>query len=345
MQLSKTSIRVLDIMKIAIFSSKSYDREFLDVANETQGENRHEFTFFEPRLTRETVSLAEGFQAVCVFVHDKLERETLEILRDGGVKLVALRCAGFNNVDLEAAKTLGIGVVRVPVYSPYAVAEHTIGLVLTLNRKFHRAFNRVREGNFALDGLLGFDLHGKTVGVVGTGRIGICFIKIALGFGCRVLVFDPKPNDEIQSLAVETVSMETLLAQSDIVSLHCPLTPSTHYLMNAQTFSQMKRGAMLVNSSRGALVDADAAIDALRSGQLGALGLDVYEEEEGVFYEDHSGQILGDERLLRLLSFPNVVVTGHQAFFTREALENIARTTIDNLNCWESGATCENAVS
>ncbi len=327
-------------MKIAIFSSKSYDREFLNAANA----NRHEFTFFEPRLTRETVSLAEGFEAVCVFVHDKLERETLGILREGGVKLVALRCAGFNNVDIEAAKELGIGIVRVPVYSPYAVAEHTIGLILTLNRKFHRAYNRVREGNFALDGLLGFDLHGKTVGVVGTGRIGICFIKIVLGFGCRVLVFDPKPNDELAALEVENVSMETLLAQSDIVSLHCPLTPSTHYLMNAQSLAQMKRGAMLVNSSRGALIDADAAIDALRSGQLGALGLDVYEEEEGVFYEDHSGQILGDERLLRLLSFPNVIVTGHQAFFTREALENIAQTTIGNLDEWQQNGACENAV-
>ncbi|HVF85597.1 MAG TPA: 2-hydroxyacid dehydrogenase [Abditibacteriaceae bacterium] len=332
-------------MNVAVFSTKPYDREFLRAANTSQQDaSQHELTFFEPRLTRETASLAQGFQSVCVFVHDALDRETLEILHKGGCRLVALRCAGFNNVDLAAAKELEIGVVRVPAYSPYAVAEHAAGLILTLNRKFYRAYNRVREGNFALEGLLGFDLHGKTVGVVGTGRIGLCFIKIMLGFGCRVLVFDPKPNDELKTLAVECVAMEQLLRESDIVSLHCPLTDATHHLMNDETLSAMKRGAMLVNTSRGGLVDAPAVVEALKSGQLGALGLDVYEEEEGVFYEDHSGRIIGDDVLLRLLSFPNVVVTGHQAFFTREALENIAGTTIGNLSEWQESGACKNAV-
>ena len=327
-------------MKIAIFSTKPYDREFLEAANARQ----HEMTFFEPRLTIETASLAEEFDAVCVFVHDKLDRETLQVLKDGGTKLVALRCAGYNNVDLEAAREMEIGVVRVPAYSPYAVAEHAMGLILTLNRKFHRAFNRVREGNFALEGLLGFDLHGKTIGVVGTGRIGLCFIRIALGFGSRVLVFDPQPSNELKTLDVQLVEMPQLLHESDIVSLHCPLTPQTHHLMNAQTLSQMKRGAMLINTSRGALVDANAVIESLKSGQIGALGLDVYEEEDAVFYEDRSGQIIGDDTLMILLSLPNVVITGHQAFFTREALENIAQTTIGNLNQWNESGACDNAV-
>ncbi len=327
-------------MKIAIFSTKPYDREFLEAANARQ----HEMTFFEPRLTIETASLADEFDAVCVFVHDKLDRETLQVLKDGGTNLIALRCAGYNNVDLEAAREMEIGVVRVPAYSPYAVAEHAMGLILTLNRKFHRAFNRVREGNFALEGLLGFDLHGKTIGVVGTGRIGLCFIRIALGFGSRVLVFDPQPSNELKTLDVQLVEMPQLLHESDIVSLHCPLTPQTHHLMNAQTLSQMKRGAMLINTSRGALVDANAVIESLKSGQIGALGLDVYEEEDAVFYEDRSGQIIGDDTLMLLLSLPNVVITGHQAFFTREALENIAQTTIGNLNQWNESGACDNAV-
>ena len=332
-------------MKVSIFSSKPYDRQFLNAANDNaRNDMRHELTFFEPRLTTETASLAEGFEAVCVFVHDKLDREVLQTLHDGGCRFVTLRCAGFNNVDVDAAREMGIGVARVPAYSPYAVAEHAAGLILTLNRKFHRAFNRVREGNFALEGLLGFDLHGKTVGVVGSGKIGVCFVRIMLGFGCRVLVYDPAPSEELKSLNVEMVSLESVLAQSDIVSLHCPLLPQTHHLMNAQTLSQMKRGAMLINTSRGALVDANAVVEALKSRHLGALGLDVYEEEAGVFYEDHSDRVLEDDTLSRLLSFPNVVVTGHQAFFTREALENIAQTTIGNLNQWNESGACDNAV-
>jgi D-lactate dehydrogenase len=328
-------------MKVAVFSAKPYDRVFLAEAND----GRHELAWFESRLSSETVALAEGYDAVCVFVHDGLDRATLGVLRRGGARFVALRCAGFNNVDLVAARELGIGVARVPAYSPYAVAEHAVGLILALNRKFHRAFNRVREGNFALEGLLGFDLHGKTVGVIGTGRIGICFIRIMRGFGCRVLAFDPMPSPELKTLEVELVSLPELLAASDIVSLHCPLTPQTHHLINGETLAAMKPGAMLINTSRGALVDAGAVVEALKSGQLGALGLDVYEEEEGLFYEDHSGSIIGDDTLMRLLSFPNVLITGHQAFFTREALENIAQTTIGNLTQWQETGTCRNLVT
>ena len=330
-------------MKIAVFSTKPYDQTFLEDTNAADG-LRHDLTFLEPRLSVETAPLAAGHDAVCAFVNDVLDRGALEILHNGGTRLIAMRCAGFNNVDLETAKALGIGVVRVPAYSPYAVAEHAVGLMLTLNRKFYRAYNRVREGNFALDGLLGFDMHGKTVGVVGTGKIGICTIRILLGFGCRVLAFDPFPNSELETLNVEKVELEPLLQQSDVVSLHCPLTPETHHLINAQTLEQMKPGAMLINTSRGALIHTIDAIEALKSGHLGSLGIDVYEEEGRWFFEDFSGQVINDDVLMRLLSFPNVVVTGHQAFFTREALTNIARTTVDNITEWEHTGACRTAV-
>jgi D-lactate dehydrogenase len=330
-------------MKVAVFSTKPYDRAFLAEANEAQAAP-HALRFFEPHLSAETAPLAAGHEAVCTFVHDRLDRALLETLRELGVRFIALRCAGFNQVDVDAARELGLCVARVPAYSPYAVAEHAAGLIVLLNRKLHRAYNRVREGNFALEGLLGFDLHGKSVGVVGTGRIGLCFIRIMLGFGCRVLVYDPMPNAELSSLGVELVELPRLLAESDIVSLHCPLTPQTHHLISDQTLAQMKNGAMLINTSRGALVDARAAIEALKSGKLGALGMDVYEEEEGVFYEDRSGEIIGDDTLMLLLSFPNVVITGHQAFFTREALTNIAQTTIANLTQWEQSGACANCV-
>lgn len=325
-------------MKVAVFSSKPYDEKFLQAAN--AGET-HEFTFLEPHLSAETAPLAAGYEAVCIFVHDKVDRAVLEILHSGSTRLVALRCAGFNNVDLDAARELGIGVVRVPAYSPYAVAEHAVGLILSLNRKLHRAYNRVREGNFALEGLLGFDLHGKTVGVVGIGRIGIAFARIMRGFGCKVLAHDVVSTSE----EFENVSLERVLRESDIVSLHCPLTPETFHLINAQTIQEMKPGAMLINTSRGALVDAAALIEPLRSGQIGALGLDVYEEEDGVFYEDRSGAVWGDDTLMLLMSFPNVLITGHQAFFTREALGNIAQTTMENLKQWEQTGACENSVN
>lgn len=325
-------------MKVAVFGTKPYDRKFLEAAASGTG---HVLTFLEPRLSKETAALADGHEAVCVFVHDKLSREALQILHEGGTRFVALRCAGFNNVDLEAARELGIGVARVPAYSPYAVAEHAVGLILSLNRKLHRAYNRAREGNFALEGLLGFDLHGKTVGVVGIGRIGHAFASIMRGFGCKVLVHDAfTTNNEF-----ENVSLEQLLRESDIVSLHCPLTPDTFHLINAQTIAQMKPGAMLINTSRGGLVEASAVIEPLRSGHLSALGLDVYEEEDGVFYEDHGGAVWGDDTLMLLMAFPNVLITGHQAFFTREALENIAHTTMDNLSQWENTGTCANCVS
>ena len=330
-------------MKVAIFSTKPYDRQFLSAANSLL-ETPHDLTFFEPRLTLETAPLAAGHEAVCCFVHDVLDRDVLGVLRNSHCKLVALRCAGFNKVDLKAAQEMGIGVARVPAYSPYAVAEHAVGLILALNRKLHRAYNRVREGNFALEGLLGFDLHGKTVGVVGLGRIGINFARIMQGFGCRVLAHDDFAPGDAFGDQFEKVSLEVLLAQSDVVSLHCPLTDDTFHLINAQTLAQMKPGAMLINTSRGALLDAKDVIAPLRSGQLSALGLDVYEEEEGVFYEDHSNQILSDDTLMLLLSFPNVLITGHQAFFTREALENIARTTVDNLTQWQQNGNCVNCV-
>ncbi len=331
-------------MNVAVFSTKPYDRRFLEAANSEAG-NGHELLFLEAQLGADTALLAQGHDAVCAFVNDVLDAPTLHVLAEGGVKFIAMRCAGFNNVDLPVAQELGIGVARVPAYSPFAVAEHATALILGLNRKTHRAYNRVREGNFALEGLLGFDLHGKTVGVVGTGKIGVCFVRIMLGFGCRVVCHDPFPSPDLDELNVEFTSLPDLLAQSDIVSLHCPLSPETHHLISTPTLEKMKRGAFLINTSRGGLVDTRAAIEALRTGQLGALGLDVYEEEASLFFEDRSDELLRDDVFARLLSFSNVMVTGHQAFFTREALENIAATTVGNLNDWANERGGRNLVS
>jgi len=314
-------------VKVAIFSAKKYDREFLNAANNS----RHELRFFEPHLNEETIGLATGFEAVCVFVNDQVNAAVIAKLRSLGVRLVALRCAGYNNVDLSAAIRHGITVVRVPAYSPYAVAEHAIALMLALNRKVHRAYNRVREGNFALDGLIGFDMHDKTVGLVGTGQIGTVVAQILSGFGCPILAFDPFPNATCRSLGVRYVELNELLAQSDIISLHCPLTQEDKHMINGAAIRRMKNGVMLINTSRGALLDTVAIIQGLKSGRIGYLGLDVYEEEEEIFFEDRSGLILSDDVFARLLTFPNVVITGHQAFFTREALLNIAATTIDNI--------------
>lgn len=327
-------------MKVAVFSAKRYDREFLEAA----GAGRHSLRFLDSRLDEETCSLAAGFDAVCVFVNDTLNAAVLETIAAFGVKLIALRCAGFNNVDLAAAERLGLGVVRVPAYSPHAVAEHAVGLVLALNRKLHRAYNRVREGNFALDGLLGFDLHGRTVGVVGAGRIGTVFAGIMSGFGCRVLVYDPTPEPGRLPVGAETVALDTLFSSSDIISLHCPLTPENYHLISAHVLAKMKPGVMLINTSRGALIDTPAVIAGLKSGRVGALGLDVYEEEGDLFFEDLSDSIIPDDVFSRLLTFPNVVITGHQAFFTREALENIAHTTMANLAEWEATGACKNPV-
>jgi D-lactate dehydrogenase len=279
-------------MKIAVFSTKAYDREFLWAASEGRG---HDLHFFEPALARETARLAEGFPTVCVFVNDRLDAEVLEQLAAGGTRLIALRCAGFNNVDLEAAERLGIRVVRVPAYSPYSVAEHAVGMMLTLNRKFHKAYNRVREGNFSLDGLLGFDFHGRTAGIIGTGKIGVCTARILAGFGCRILAHDPYENDEIKAIGGCYVGLDELLAQSDIVTLHCPLTPQSHHLIDAARLSKMKSGAMLINTGRGALIDTRAVIHALKTGKLGALGIDVYEEEGDLFFRDLSDKLILDD--------------------------------------------------
>ena len=316
-------------MRVAVFSTKAYDRRFLDEANAA---GRHELVYLEPRLDAATAPAAAGCQAVCAFVNDQLDAGVLAALHGFGVRMAALRSAGFNHVDLAAAARLGIAVGRVPEYSPYAVAEHTVALVLTLNRKIHRAHARVREGNFALDGLLGFDLHGRTVGVVGTGKIGLAFCRIMRGFGCRVLAFDPSHDPVAASEGVAYVELPELLAHSDIVSLHCPLTPATHHLIDAAALRRMKHGAMLVNTSRGAVVDTRAVIQALKAGTLGSLGLDVYEEEADLFFRDLSGEVLRDDVFARLLTFPNVVITGHQAFFTEDALRAIARTTLANLD-------------
>ena len=329
-------------MKVAIFSTKPYDKLFLEKTNR---QHNHELKFFEPKLNEQTVTLADGFDVICAFVNDRLDRPIIEALQQQGIKLIALRCAGYNNVDLDATKELGITVVRVPAYSPYAVAEHAIALILTLNRKIHRSYNRVREGNFALNGLLGFDIHGRTVGIIGTGKIGRIAGQILHGFGCRILAYDLHPNDEFADKYGEYVSFEDLLKQSDIISLHCPLTSDTHHLINDQAVSIMKPGVMLINTSRGGLVDTKAMIEGLKSKQIGNLALDVYENEGSLFFEDMSGEIIQDDVFERLLTFPNVIITGHQAFFTEDALQNIAETTLSNITTFEENKSCVNEVS
>ncbi len=329
-------------MKVAVFSTKSYDRQFLEVENSVHG---HELVFFEPRLTDKTASLAAGHAAVCVFINDTLNGETLRAIAAQGVKLIALRSAGFNHVDLKVAAALGFTVVRVPAYSPYAVAEHATALILALNRKIYRAYNRVRDDNFSLEGLLGFDLHGSTVGVVGTGKVGQCFAQIMHGFGCRLLAYDPCPNEVCQQLGVVYVDLPALLAASDIVSLHCPLTPANYHLINAEALGQMKPGVMLINTSRGALLDTAAVIEGIKDRQVGYLGIDVYEQEEALFFEDLSNTVIQDDTFQRLQSFPNVLITAHQAFFTRDALKNIAETTLANITAFAEGRPCANQVA
>jgi D-lactate dehydrogenase len=320
-------------MRVAVFSAKPYDEQYLGIA---AAGSPHRLDFFEAQLNCDVVKLAHGHEAVCVFVHDDLNAEVLRELADGGVRLVALRAAGFNNVDLDVAREVGIKVCRVPAYSPYAVAEHAVALILSLLRRTPRAYNRVRDGNFALDGLLGYDVNGKTVGVVGTGRIGTVFAGIMKGFGCRILAYDPYPNEEMQALGARYVDLRELFEGSDIIALHAPLTSETYHLVNAATLSLVRPGVMIVNTSRGGLIDTEAAINALKDGRLGYLGLDVYEEEHAVgFFEDQSASIIQDDTFARLLTFPNVLITAHQAFFTAEALQNIAETTIANLTAFE----------
>ena len=313
----------------AFYDTKPYDRQHFERAT---GAERLRWQFHEFRLTSETAASVGGAQAVCVFVNDRLDEPCLHALHRAGVRHVALRCAGFNNVDLPTAKSLGLAVTRVPAYSPHAVAEHTVGLLLTLNRKIHRAWNRVREHNFSLAGLVGFDLAGKTIGIVGTGKIGKITAQIFRGFDATVLAFDPAPAlDWARQHGIRYTEFDALLAASDVVSLHLPLTTQSRYLFNAETFERMKAGAHLINTSRGKLVDTTALIEALKGGRLGGVALDVYEEEEGLFFEDHSGEVLQDDELSRLLTFPNVLITAHQAFLTREALTEIARVTTENL--------------
>ena len=321
-------------MDITVFSSKSYDRQFLDAAA-SSSPTPHRLTYVEARLTPETAPLAKGAGAVCTFVNDQLNADAIGELKRLGVRLIVLRAAGYNNVDLPAAKRCGITVARVPAYSPEAVAEHAVALMLTLDRNTHRAYARVREGNFALEGLLGFNLHGKTVGIVGTGRIGALLARIMSGFGCHVLANDLTPNPDCVALGVEYTDVTTLLSRSDIVSLHCPLTPDTHHMIDATAIAGMKRGVMIINTSRGAIVDTQALIDGIKSGQIGHLGLDVYEEEEKLFFDDKSDLVIRDDVFERLLTFPNVLVTGHQAFFTAEALTAIAQTTMANCTAFE----------
>lgn len=321
-------------MKVAVFSTKPYDRSFTTAANSAVG-TPHELEFFEAHLDVRTAALAAGAAAVCPFVNDKVDAETLRALARQGTRLIALRGAGFNNVDLAAAAELGIKVARVPAYSPWAVAEHAVALMLALNRKIHRAHLRVREGNFSLEGLLGFDMHGRTVGLVGVGRIGLVVAQIMRGFGCRVLAVDPAPSEGLTELGGELVPFDELLRQADIISLHCPLTPETRHLIDAAAVVRMKKGVMLINTSRGAVVETKALIEGLKTGQIGYLGLDVYEEEGDLFFEDLSDQVLQDDVFARLLTFPNVLITGHQAFFTREALQAIAETTIANITTFE----------
>lgn len=321
-------------MRVLLFSSQHYDQESFTQAAVGSALELH----FQPaRLTLDTAPLAQGFEVVCAFINDELDAAVLTCLASAGTRLIALRSAGYNHVDLAAAARLGLTVVRVPAYSPHAVAEHAVALIMALNRRLHRAYNRTRDGDFTLHGLTGFDLHGKTVGVVGTGQIGVAFARIMAGFGCQLLAYDPMPNPELLALGGRYLPLPELLGQSRIISLHCPLTEATRHLIDARSLATLQPGAMLINTGRGALVDTPALIDALKSGRLGYLGLDVYEEEAQLFFEDRSDQPLQDDVLARLLTFPNVIVTAHQAFLTQEALAAIATTTLDNVRHWAAG--------
>ncbi|MBE9464556.1 2-hydroxyacid dehydrogenase [Dyadobacter subterraneus] len=329
-------------MKVAFFSTKSYDKEYFNRFND---DNLHEITFFEVPLNNQTAGLTTGFEAVCVFVNDKIDEETIEIISVNGIKVIALRCAGFNNVDLKAAKSRSVSIVRVPAYSPESVAEHATALILTLNRKTHKAYNRVREGNFSIENLTGFNLSGKTVGVIGTGLIGSSFCKIMLGFGCKVLAYDDiYESPDLISKGVQYKKLDELLTQSDVISLHCPLTPETAHIINANSISKMKNGVMLINTSRGALINAKDAIEGLKSGKIGYLGIDVYEQEADLFFQDLSESVIQDDVISRLISFPNVLITGHLGFFTKEALEEIATITLNNLSDFENGRELLNEI-
>ncbi|WP_339925468.1 2-hydroxyacid dehydrogenase [uncultured Cyclobacterium sp.] len=329
-------------MKIAVFSTKSYDQEYFE---KYSNRNAYTFSFFETVLNKSTANLSAGFDVICAFVNDQVDKDTIEILAKNGVKLIAMRCAGFNNVDLQSAKDHGIKVVRVPAYSPEAVAEHSVALIQTLNRKTHKAYNRVREGNFSLKNLIGFNLHGKTVGVLGTGQIGIAFCRIMKGFGCKVLAYDIKESEELVAMGVQYLPIDEVFKQANILSLHCPLTPETKHMVNKSSLAKMKDGVMIINTSRGALINTADAIDGLVEKKIGYLGIDVYEQEEKLFFEDLSESIIPDDYILRLNSFPNVLITSHQAYFTKEAMDQITLITLDNIHAFEKNEKLENEVS
>ena len=328
-------------MEVAIFSSTRYERQFLDEANKIEN---HKLKYHDMSLDMDTVELAAGYGAVCIFVNDKADAGVLEALHRGGTGMLALRCTGFNNVDLKAAARLGMKVVRVVTYSPHSVAEHAVALLLAINRKVHRAYNRTRDSNFSLEGLMGFDLHGKTVAVVGTGKIGCVFAKIMQGFGCNVIGYDPYRSAEFEALGLRYAEPGEIGGLSDIISLHCPLTPATHHIINAETLRRAKPGALLINTSRGGLIDTEAVIEALKSGLLGGLAIDVYEQEADLFFRDLSSEIITDDVFQRLVSFPNVIVTGHQAYLTREALTTICETTLKSITAFEKNQPLENEV-
>ncbi len=329
-------------MRIAVCSAQSYDRQYLLTANKDIG---HEIVFFDSHLCEETRHMVAGFPAICVFVNDTLNSTVLQSLAEQGTSLIALRGAGFNHVDISSAIDLGLHVVRVPAYSPHSVAEHSVALMLSLNRHLHHAYNRVRSGNFSLQGLLGFEMCDKTVGIIGTGRIGTAVAKILHGFGCRLIAYDPQQNPDCIKLNVEYVSLIKLYASSDIITLHCPLNRQTLHLIDTEAVASMKQGAMLINTSRGAVIDTIAVINGLKSSKIGYLGLDVYEQEGDLFFQDLSNQVIQDDVFERLLTFPNVLVTGHQGFFTDEALSNIAQTTLQNISVFESNGACQNEIT
>ncbi|ERF79366.1 MULTISPECIES: 2-hydroxyacid dehydrogenase [Gallibacterium] len=328
-------------MKIAVYSTKSYDRKYLELVNVKYN---FDLEFFDFMLSKRTAKMAEGCQAVCIFVNDNADREVLTELAQIGVKIIALRCAGFNNVDLEAAKELGLSVVRVPAYSPEAVAEHTVGLMLTLNRRIHRAYQRTREANFSLEGLIGFNMHGRTVGVIGTGKIGLAVMRILKGFSMHILCYDPFKNPAAEELGATYVSLDELYAHSHVITLHCPATPENYHLLNAEAFKKMKDGVMIINTSRGTLIDTQAAIEALKSRKIGALGMDVYENERDLFFEDKSNEVILDDVFRRLSSCHNVLLTGHQAFLTEEALTSISDVTLSNIHALVTNQPCANLL-
>ncbi|GAB3525209.1 2-hydroxyacid dehydrogenase [Photobacterium alginatilyticum] len=328
-------------MKVAVFSTKKYDQKSFEIINDNY---QHELAYFDFRLTVQTAKMAQGFEAVCAFVNDDLSQPVLNELANNGIRLIAMRCAGFDKVDLEAAKQLGIQVVRVPAYSPEAIAEHTLGLMLSLNRRIHRAYQRTRDANFSLEGLTGFNFHGKTVGVIGTGKIGIATIRILKGLGMNILAYDPYENPVAIELGVTYTSLDEIYRQSDVITLHCPMTQENHHMLNADAFAKMRDGVMIVNTSRGELLNSKDAIEALKNSKIGSLGIDVYENEKDLFFEDKSNDVIKDDVFRRLSACHNVLFTGHQAFLTEEALGNIADTTLNNITQYATGNTSGNEL-